>query len=389
MPTASRTGGAVLVLATALVALRPGASFTGSAATLARRPAPLARRFAAEGGNAPGPVGEEDTIFPDDHCQSPALSRFITQRAVQLLNYYYALNLDTTKHIFLSEFLMPEREGAPVLDENYHGINGLPTTTSAEYVCRIFVEPEWEVEIKKEMGCAPGKGHGGLRPDGTPMNRAANPYLTPRYFSYWDTITPSDIAHRLLSIRDKVSRELHRDAQVFVDQNEAQLIDGSFHAVAGSTQFRLQLEFLEGAANSTPFRVSNFDLFRLLVTREAIVRLIGRLSLDDRDAADWLQEFSAPWLAKFDQPHRWERGDRVDVQPMADEFMIALSECEEPGARDLAMLLLKQRATVAEDWRVNLRSDVEKEHVEWQRWQMSRVCLGQGYSLSDDECPVP
>ena len=123
-----------------------------------------------------------------DLVEPKALSRFVTQRSVQQQLYYFSLTADGTSHDYLAEYLRPPpgddeyRTRAPPLDEDYHGVDALPTATARDYLCRLLEEPDIEILIKKEMGC--GGGHESRSYDsrtGTYINRSVNPYLQKRY----------------------------------------------------------------------------------------------------------------------------------------------------------------------------------------------------------------
>ena len=125
---------------------------------------------------------------PMDLVEPKALSRFVTQRSVQQQLYYFSLTADGTSHDYLAEYLRPPpgddqyRTRAPPLDEDYHGVDALPTPSSRDYLCRLLEEPDIEILIKKEMGC--GGGHESRSYDsrtGTYINRSVNPYLQKRY----------------------------------------------------------------------------------------------------------------------------------------------------------------------------------------------------------------
>ena len=196
------------------------------------------------------------------------LSRFLTQRAVQQQLYYYELNMDETHSNWLSEFLLPENRSAVHVD--YHGINALPSADSSSYLCAILNYPEIEVKIKKPMGCAAGHGRGGTGMGD--YNRNSNPYLKPRYFEYTDLIRPVAVATSLLTIREQISEELAEDLHFLITEGEEVLRTGE----AGTTFSNgPNGETVSDGGRSSPFRLANYDLLKLLATKEALLKRLA------------------------------------------------------------------------------------------------------------------
>ena len=86
--------------------------------------------------------------YPPDLVKPAALSRFVTQRAVQQQLYYFELNMDETSGDYLAEHLRPpptedeEDSRSPPLDADYHGVGALPSRTSCDYLCALLDEDE-------------------------------------------------------------------------------------------------------------------------------------------------------------------------------------------------------------------------------------------------------
>ena len=155
---------------------------------------------------------------PMDHVEPKGLSRpcDAAQRPAAALLFLP----DGRRHVhdYLAEYLRPPpgddeyRTRAPPLDEDYHGVDALPTSSSRDYLCRLLEETDIEILIKKEMGC--GGGHESRSYDsrtGTYINRSVNPYLQKRYHEYTMDIRPKAICRQLFAIREQISGELIND----------------------------------------------------------------------------------------------------------------------------------------------------------------------------------
>jgi hypothetical protein len=197
--------------------------------------------------------------------------------------YYYALNSDETSAGWLSGFMQPDE--ASSIQEEYHGINALPTSDSSSFLCALLAHTEVEITVKALMGCSAGRGHGGINgATGLPINRSANPYLQPRYREYQVTLRPNDMADKLLTIRAQIAAELAEDAAFLLAEGKSltAILNGA--SSAATTAFPTPQSLVPsgfvpsehtagGGGRASPFRIANFDLLRLLATTEALQAL--------------------------------------------------------------------------------------------------------------------
>lgn len=103
------------------------------------------------------PVAARRFALPAD-LSDVALSRFLTQRAVQQCVYFAELSRDETMGRYFEEFAMP---AGTALGTDYHGTDALPLNSTA-YLCAMLDAPEEEITIKRPMGCAAGGGGSGI-----------------------------------------------------------------------------------------------------------------------------------------------------------------------------------------------------------------------------------
>ena len=197
--------------------------------------------------------------------------------------YYYGLNSDETSAGWLSGFMQPE-EASPIQEE-YHGINALPTSDSSSFVCALLAHTEVEITVKALMGCAAGRGHGGINgATGLPINRSANPYLKPRYREYQVTLRPNDMADKLLTIRAQIAAELAEDAAFLLAEGKSLTAILNSAGSGDTTKFPTPQSLVPsgfmpsehtagGGGRASPFRIANFDLLKLLATTEALQAL--------------------------------------------------------------------------------------------------------------------
>jgi len=216
---------------------------------------------------------------PPDDILSQGLSRFLTQRAVQQQLYYFGLNLDETGSNWLSEFLRPNENSR--IHEDYHGINALPTSTSSAFFGPMLATPEIEVQVRKPMGCAAGRGHGGINgATGLPITRNQNPYLKPRYFEYQEVIRPLAVATDIMVIREQISTEITTDLEFLVAEGKFLMAtlgdkdsDVSPQSIFGNLDGFMPSDQHSENGRSSPYRLANYDLIKLLATKDALIQI--------------------------------------------------------------------------------------------------------------------
>ncbi|GMI00558.1 hypothetical protein TrVE_jg2451 [Triparma verrucosa] len=291
----------------------------------------------------------------------PGLSRFLTQRAVQQQLYYYDLNMDETHSNWLCEFLRPENCSA--LHVDYHGINALPTKDTSSYLCAILIYPEIEVTIKKPMGCAAGLGRGGTGMGD--YNRNSNPYLKPRYFEYTELIRPVAVATSLLEIREQIAAELAEDLAFLVEEDCNEVLDSGEAGTTFSTGPNGET-VSKGGGRSSPFRLANYDLLKLLATKEALLRLTEPSSSSSSSSV--LRSITSTFMPMINGHNKWAHGG--GLPSLADNILGELLS-DKSGSNTAARRLLEERNRLARLWQEQMLPTLQQEQTDFKRWHLS------------------
>ena len=315
--------------------------------------------------------------YPPDLVKPAALSRFVTQRAVQQQLYYFELNMDETSGDYLAEHLRPpptedeDDSRSPPLDADYHGVGALPSRTSCDYLCALLDEDDLEIVVKKPMGCAAGRGHGGINGlTGEPINRGANPYLKPRYVEYVFDVRPKQIAQRVFAIREQVAEECAADLRDLVARESDDVRERALYG----TEAPVFDDTRQGGAGqrASPFRGATYDLILQLATAATIDELL-------REDAATFAKLDAIWREfrpSFFRHNPWTRGDpsRRSVTHGLFEALVGIApgfDGEKLVSDPTTAVVLERRAQLARAW-ADALGDVPEENARWNRWALEK-----------------
>lgn len=206
-----------------------------------------------------------------------------------------------------------------------------------------------------------GRGHGGWSPH--------NPYLKERWVETTVTIDPTNLATRILSVREQIAKEWVEDLNVLIEANE-EILNSFYEGTQDmkETQERKAAYLVSNnsrfaAKLSSPYRRSNFDLLYNLCTQAAIHRILRDFQHTNDLSFYFLKDFYTNTAAKyFDGELEFGR---------ADDFMEALLNIPPSITPDgtitrnpllLAELIIQKRRVVAEDWK-QLMARVQQDHT--------------------------
>lgn len=317
------------------------------------------------------------------------LSRLLTQRAVQQILFYRNVQNDEITARWLGEFLQTDPQSR--LSPDFHGVDALPSPSSAAYVCALLSLPTTLISVRRPS----------RRPPGGSRN---NPYTKGLAFDDVAVeVSGPSLAEAIMEMRSTVAREWSQDLELFVAEDRAHRhrhATGMRAGVAGSeaNDDATSLDransipaFEAGRLGSadgrrgSPFRLASYDLLKLLATRTAVDRVSaedGVLSSDE-SGRRWLSRFWGGRRDGFRGHSAWTQGEGGGTGA-ADSLVGALFDAEpsivrtgsggvdlvDPGG--LAETVLAARADIAEEWAEALES-VEDEHRCWRRWKSDLI----------------
>ncbi len=222
-----------------------------------------------------------------------------------------------------------------------------------------------------------GRGHGGWSKN--------NPYLEERWVEMVIDIDPSNLASRILQVREQIAEEWQTDLDILSAAND-QILDSFFE----TTRKRRETDhnrvgeaidspinvFERTAANllndnsrfaaalSSPFRRSNFDLLYNLCTQAAIHRIL-RDKQTDKGAKDacfvFLRDFYTARAEEFfDGDLQFGRADDfLDELLQTSPSLTNIGLVDPVGVAESIILMRKQ---VSRDWKV-LMVQVPSDHT--------------------------
>jgi len=206
-----------------------------------------------------------------------------------------------------------------------------------------------------------GRGHGGWSKH--------NPYLKERWVEMTVNIDPTNLATRILSVREQIGMEWVDDLNVLIEANEEIL--NSFYEGAQDmkeTQERKAAYLVSNNSRfatklSSPYRRSNFDLLYNLCTQAAIHRILRDFQNSDDLSFHFLRDFYTNVASDyFDGELEFGRADEF-VEELLD-----VPPCITPSGQIirnpllLAELIIQKRGVVAEDWKT-LMERVPADHT--------------------------
>lgn len=231
-----------------------------------------------------------------------------------------------------------------------------------------------------------GRGHGGWSKD--------NPFLEERWMEMPIDINPSNLASRILAVREQIALEWVTDLDVLIHANGL-ILDSFFQTVKRNRDEEGRANYsseksLEGDENrcafertamyrmndvsrfativSSPFRRSNFDLLYNLCTQAAVHRILREMKSQGNKTISFL--FLRDWYT--DRAHEYFDGQLEFGQ--ADDFIDDLLQTPpyllstQDGNSELvdpvgcAEMIIKMREKVAKDWQVMMKR-VSKDHT--------------------------
>ena len=157
---------------------------------------------------------------------------------------------------------------------------------------------------------------------------------------------------------------------------------------------RANLMFLElGAVSAdvspSPLRKGNFDLLTLLVTQEAIHRVLNdpsRQSGVDAAGNKFLKDFYlSRMVSHFSGSQRYRRADHFfeDLLATAPNLQVSNGETALINPAGIAEVIVRAREKVAAEWK-DLAERVPEEHLEIQRLTLNQMLSGgTGTSFED------
>jgi hypothetical protein len=357
---------------------------------------------------------------PTDLIGDRGLSRLLTQRAVQQVIHLNVVSRDEVQGRWLGQY--QQREDGRGVSPDFHGIDALPTSDSASYVCGLLALPTTLIGVRRRnmpMGGSPN-----------------NPYLKDRraFEEVPFEIKGVAVAQSVMAMRAALAAEWEQDVALFACEDAA-LVSRHRQAMAAgaagsarnaaavsaataSTLPTFEAGRLGGdSGRSSPFRLATYDLLKLLATRQALLSVLDELSGGDgrfgggrisdgsgrgdprrsrrRDclvgqsreeaaaSAEWLERFWEARKAGFYGHRPWAQGEQGATGP-ADALVWDLLAAEPsvvPGTGGsggvlidpprLAEAMLEVRSEVAEEWRGDVAL-VAEEHLCWRRWHLER-----------------
>lgn len=332
------------------------------------------------GGSATLLVASAHALAAGDLVKPSSLSTFVTQRAVQSQMYYLALNRDRFTAIYLSGFC----RDSP-LPFDYHGVDGLGTATSRDFVCALLDDDERQVVVKK-----PINHRGGVNSrTGEPIDRSRNPYLETKYIEYTIDLQPPVLAERVMDTRAQIAAELRVDLGRF-KLNDADLArrrtkglyddDGECEGAAEARQALKHSppafdDSAEPSGRSSPLRAATYDLVRQLATAHAVEALLKRPPTPE---TPMLRQLWDEFKPKMTGSRTWLRGVNDALSPQ-DDLVLRLAamppafqgdQLLDPSA--LADAVVAERAKIAARWTKQL-DKVHDENRNWRNWHLSNI----------------
>jgi hypothetical protein len=264
---------------------------------------------------------------------------------------------------------------------NYHGLHAINTTlfpTWVSYFSEMLERPEEIYIVESENKQIP---------------------------DYELDISPDRLCSRILSVREQIANEFVKDLDV-ISQMGDNFLDSYWDAVQemkecddedATGELKMEKEnlmFLELSANGgglapSPLRKGNFDLLTLLVTQEAIHRVLNDPERQEgADAAGnrFLQDFYVSRLVShFTGSQHYSRADDFLLELLAASPTVQVGDGSTTmiDPTKIAEVLIEARETVALEWRSQAQL-MPDEHLEIKRLQLNQMLSGgTGTSFED------
>ena len=260
---------------------------------------------------------------------------------------------------------------------NYHGMHALNTT--------IF--PKWESYFSE------------LIEQSQEIFIIESSYK--QFPDYELEINPVRLATRLLSVRAQVAREFVKDLDV-ISQMTNFTLESYKEALKNKKKDedgrwvieRPNLMFLEmGATHAdfapSPLRKGNFDLLMLLITQEAVHRVLNdpdRQNGPNAMGNRFLKDFYVSRLVShFTGSQRYRRAEHfmAELLAMSPNLQVNKGETTLVNPVGIAEVIVRAREKVALEWK-DIAQQVPEEHLEIQRLTLNQMLSGgTGTSFED------
>lgn len=251
-------------------------------------------------------------------------------------------------------------------------------------------EPPFQMIISAKRR---GRGHGGWSKN--------NPYLQERWMEMPIDINPSNLANRILAVREQIAQEWLMDLDVVLQAND-QILESYYDKVRENTSSMTGVggAFDRTAVNmmndnsrfgtiqaSSPFRRGNFDLLYNLCTQASIHRLLRQMKANNQEHTMDFQ-----FLRDFYTDRAAEYFDGELPLGCADDFMEELLQTA-PSYRDggglvdplnAAEQIIQMRNTVAKEWQESMMA-IQQDHTIIQQALLSKQMQSWGQSGSEGD----
>ena len=220
------------------------------------------------------------------------LHDLLVQRAVQSCCYTFRSCRDNPSADWLLRF--HSHNGL----EHFHGLDGLRLPWR-RYLEELFDAPEEEIEVQSTL-----MKHRGLSP--------SNPYLQPTPMTYIQPIVPSQLGERVVQACVTIADEWRSDLKLMGAENDEQMrrheegVRTGAAADGRETSTTLPVFSLDPEHGASAYRGGNYDLVKLLATRQALRELLRECDPEERRGRAhehaFLQRFAAAHPIDGEQP---------------------------------------------------------------------------------------
>lgn len=234
--------------------------------------------------------------------------------------------------------------------------------------------------------------------------------------TYEIDVDPASLVHRLIAVREQLSKEWVQDLETMYstndeilnqylekqlearkssssrtpkdkddeedkdddDDDDETIMNTKPHALFNNSIVMLANSIANGDRESSPFRRSNFDLLLLLSTQESVHRVLQEYQ-DEGETAnfDWLKAFYTKRVAKVFDGHGIEYG-RADE--FLEELLVAPPTAQRTNNKEgvrfidpMAMVedIIRERSEVAREWK-DIASEIPSDHTDLRRLLLTR-----------------
>jgi len=233
-----------------------------------------------------------------------------------------------------------------------------------------------------------------------------NPYLEEKSVEYEIEVDPASLVNRIISVREQLSKEWASDLETLFLTNDEILtsyldeqMDSRKYEGEENSENTFDSNALFSPTNSlgtqdresSPFRMSNFDLLLLLSTQESIHRVLRDYAKrDDGQNFNWLRDFYAARLGEFFDGHgqAYGRADDFLMQLIASPPVAKRTETDDIILIDPMKMIediIRERSDVAREWK-DVAENIPHDHTDLRRLLLTRRMLEAD---DDDTSGIP